>query len=123
MRLKDDINNGNKKDVTEAETLILKEFLGNYLIVRLTNKFFLDVSKPVIRLLDYFEAEDPNIYKRWDMIAEQFYDFLAKVMKKTGIDEDISVSELLKIDFTDTSLHLSDSEIFLGGIVESFLEE
>ena len=122
-RLKDDVNNSNKKDVTEAETLILKEFLGNYVIVRLTNKFFLNVSKPVIRLLDYFEAEDPIIYKRWDMIAELFHEFLAKFMKKTGIDDDVSVTELMKIDFTDTSLHLSDSDIYLGGRVESFLEE
>ena len=67
-RLKDDVHKSYKKDVTEAETLIFKEFLGNYVIVRLTNKFFLDVSKPVIRLLDYFEAEDPIINKRWDKL-------------------------------------------------------
>ena len=57
------------------------------------------------------------------MIAELFHDFLAKFMKKTGIDDDVSVTELMKIDFTDTWLHLNDSDIYLGGRVESFLEE
>lgn len=41
-RLRDDVESCKKKDISEAENIILKDFLGNYLVVRLTNMFFLN---------------------------------------------------------------------------------
>ena len=43
-KLRDDVQSGARKDITEAETIILRDFLGNYIVVRLTNMFFIDVS-------------------------------------------------------------------------------
>lgn len=53
-QLRDRIKSGEQKDVTEAESVILKEFLENYLVVRLTHMFFIDVSEPVLILLNHF---------------------------------------------------------------------
>ena len=83
-KLRDKIKMGLHKDVTEAETTILKDFLGNYLVVRLTNMFFIDVSDPVVTLLNHFDSEEPLIHKRWDMLANFFYKFLSKFMKNAG---------------------------------------
>ena len=121
-KLRDKIKMGLHKDVTEAETTILKDFLGNYLVVRLTNMFFIDVSDPVITLLNHFESEEPLIHKRWDMLANFFYKFLSKFMKNAG-GENEPISELLKTDFKDSKLQLSDGNIFLGGKVETFLKD
>ena len=32
--LRDDVESGKKKDITEAETVILQDYLSNYLVVR-----------------------------------------------------------------------------------------
>ena len=121
MKLRDNIESGQQKDVTEAETIILKDFLGNYLVVRLTNMFFIDVSDLVLTLLNHFESEEPIIHKRWDMLSDFFYKFLTKFMKNAG-GEDVPISNLLKTDFTESNAQLSDRDIFLGGKVETFLK-
>ena len=121
-RLRVDLESGKKKDISEAETIILKDFLGNYLVVRLTNMFFLDVSSPVLTLLNFLETEEPLIYKRWDMMAELFYDIFSKFMKSDRA-ENILITELLDVVFTDSSLQHSDTEIFLGAKVEAFIKE
>ena len=121
-KLRDSINMGLHKDVTEAETTILKDFLGNYLVVRLTNMFFIDVSNPVINILNHFESDEPLIHKRWDMLADFFYRFLTKFMKNAGGENEL-IGELLKTNFQDSKLQLSDEEMFLGGKVETFLKD
>ena len=121
-QLRDRIKSGEQKDVTEAESVILKEFLENYLVVRLTNMFFIDVSEPVLILLNHFESEEPIIHKRWDTLANFFFKFLSKLMKNAG-GEDARIDDLLKVDFTDLKAQLSDEDIFLGGKAETFLKE
>ena len=111
-RLRDDVESGKKKDMSEAETIILKDFLGNYLVVRLVNMFFLEVSSPVLTLLNFLETEEPLIYKRWDMMAELFYDMFSKFMKSDRAEN--IPTELLDVVFTNLSLQHSDTEIFLG---------
>ena len=96
-KLRDNIESGQQKDVTEAETIILKDFLGNYLVVRLTNMFFIDVSDLVLTLLNHFESEEPIIHKRWDMLSDFFYKFLTKFMNNAG-GEDVPISDLLKTE-------------------------
>ena len=120
--LRDKVKSGDKKDVTDAETVILKEFLENYVMVRLTNMFFIDVSEPILTILNHFESEDPIIHKRWHTLADFFSKFLSKFMKNAG-DDKSPINELLDIDFTVSKNQLSDQDIFLGGKVESFLKE
>jgi hypothetical protein len=121
-KLRDDVDSNRKKDVTESETIILKDFLSNYLVVRLTNMFFLDVSSPVLTLINHFESEEPSIYKRWDVMSEFFYDMLAKFIKNAG-GENVPITDILRIDFADRKLHYSNKEIYLGSKVETFLKE
>ena len=122
ISLRDKVKSGDKKDVTDAETVILKEFLENYLMVRLTNMFFIDVSDPILIVLNHFESEDPIIHKRWHTLADFFTKFLSKFMKNAG-GEKSPINELLDMDFTVSKNQLSDQDIFLGGKVESFLKE
>ena len=84
--------------------------------------FFLNVSIPVLTLLDHFETEDPIIFKRWEMIWDLFHNILSKFLKNAG-GEDASIRELINIDFSDRNLQLKDSNIFLGKRVEGFLKE
>ena len=120
--LRDDVESGQMKDVSEAVTTILQEYLCNYLTVRWSNMFFLDVSSPFLEVINHFEEEEPMIFKRWDVIFNLFNDVLAKFMKNAG-GEDVAVTELFKLDFTDRKLQLDDSKIYLGGKVETFLKE
>ena len=39
---------GTRKDVTQAKQFILKEFSSNYISVKLSNKFILDILEPII---------------------------------------------------------------------------
>lgn len=121
-KIRDDINAGSKKDISEAESIILKEYLGNYINVRLTNMFFLDVSAPVLTLLNHFETEDPLIFKRWEMMWDLFHDILSKFLKNSG-GEDATIRELVNLEFSDRNLRHKDSNIFLGKRVEGFLKK
>ena len=123
-KLRDDVEAGIKKDISEAETIILKDFLGNYLVVRLTNMFFLDVTAPVLTLLNHFETEEPLIFKRWEMMWDLFHDMLSKFLKNAGDPgDDASIKDLMMLDFSDRNLQLKDSSIFLGKRVEAFLKD
>ena len=82
IRLRDKVKSGDKKDVTEAENVILKEFLENYLMVRLTNMFFIDVSEPVLILLNHFESEDPIIHRRLGDLSRLFLQISQHVHEK-----------------------------------------
>ena len=45
-----------KYEASETEMIVIENYLGHYLEVRLSNRFLIDVSKPVIEVLDYFES-------------------------------------------------------------------
>ena len=121
-KLKDNIESGQKKDITEAEKVLMKEYLGNYIVVRLNNKFFLDVAAPVLKLINFFEEEEPMIFKRWERLAMLFQDYLGKFLKDAGGD-DKPIKDLLRIDFKDRVLQLNDGDIYLGERVENYLKE
>ena len=55
-------------------------------------------------------------------MAELFYDMFSKFMKSDRT-ENIPITELLDVVFTDSSLQHSDTEIFLGAKVEAFIKE
>jgi hypothetical protein len=121
-KIKDDLESGVKKDITEAEKVILKDFLGDYIVVRLNNKFFLDVAAPVLKLINFFEAEEPMIFKRWERLCHLFQNYLGKFLKNAG-GEDKTIQDLLKIDFKDRELQLDNADIYLGARVEAYLRE
>ena len=121
-----DVKTGVNKDPTETEMTLLEKYMGNYVEVRLTNKFLLDVTAPLMKFLDTFEKNEVKVHVRFEKIVSLIYDFASKYLKNAGLDDDedtITAKKLLKIKFTDEDLQLSNKDIFLGPSVDSFLEE
>ena len=67
---------GTMKDLTQAEQFILKEFSSNYITVKLTNKFILDISEPILTCINHFE--EPKIFERFDVMGDFLVTFMAK---------------------------------------------
>ena len=57
-----------KYEASETEMIVIENYLGHYLEVRLSNRFLIDVSKPVIEVLDYFESSTVRVFDRHDKI-------------------------------------------------------
>ena len=126
QRLTKDIQDGKHKDISASEHFILKEFSSNYLIVRLCNKFILDVSQPIMTCINHFECEEPKIYERFDVLGDLLVKYMAKLMKNGGRKagkDDFTTKDLLDVDVTDKALQLSDRELWLGPKVDDFLSE
>jgi hypothetical protein len=122
-RLKHDIETGDHKEITDTEHVILKEYLANYIYLRLTNKFIIDVSEPIIYIIDFFESSTPRIHERWDRMYQFFFDILGKFVKNAANLQEKRMSAVLRIDFSDSSYHLDNKRVFLGPKVDCFLKE
>ena len=53
---------GTQKDIMQAEQFILKEFSSNYISVKLSNKFILDILEPIMTCINRFEAKEPKLF-------------------------------------------------------------
>ena len=114
------------KEPTDTEMTILTEYKCNYLELRLTNKFILDVSGPLIKFLNYFESSEVRVHQQFASIVDIVYNFLSKFLKNAGMgdkEETVTGRRLLKVDYKDKKLQLDDEKIFLGGKVDGFLKE
>ena len=123
-KLADDVKTGEVKDLTAAETFILKHFSSNIIPVQLTNKFILDVSAPIMKMINHFESEDPNIFSRYETLLDFTATFMAKFFKNGGLKEEQDVANpkmLLDIDVSDRSLQLSNQNLYIGPKVEAFI--
>ena len=120
------LQDGIKKDPTETEMTLLKEYMSNYIEVRLTNKFIIDVAAPLMKFLDTFEKDEVKIHVRHDNIVDLLYCYSSKYLKNAGLtnDEDlVTADKLIKIKYDDKKLQLSDKDIFLGPLVDEFMAE
>ena len=124
-KLQGEIRTGTHKDITSAEQFILKEFCSNYVSVRLSNKFVLDVSDPILTCINHFECEEPKIYERFDVLGDFLVTFMAKFLKNGGKTrgEETTTRDLLDINVNDKSLQLSNKDVYLGPKVEGFMDE
>ena len=115
-------------EASETEMIVLEKYLGNYLEIKLSISFILDVCKPVMDLISFFESEKVRIQDRHAKLVLLFHDYLSKFMKNAGLENNNNLAkvdgeELLKVKFTKRENQLSDEEIFLGPKVEAlFLE-
>ena len=110
-------------NIPGAEQFILKEFTSNYVTVKLCNKFIIDVSSPILTLINHFESEEPKIFDRFDAIGDFMVTFMAKFMKYGGGQKKgakLTTKDLLNVDVMDKELQLSDANIYLGPKVEAF---
>ena len=60
--LKEKVMRG-KYDASETEMIIMEHYLGNYLEVRLSQCFILEVDKPIIQLINFFESQQIHIHQ------------------------------------------------------------
>ena len=111
------------KDVSETEIKILDIFLKDYIEVRLTNQFLIEVGKPFIKFIDFFESREIRVHHRHSKMMLLLSQHLSRFLKDGGIENDnVTPRELLKVDFKNSSNFLSNSEVFVGPLVKKFLK-
>ena len=121
--LAEQVKSGAKKDLTEAEMVLLEEYLGNYVEFRLTTKFLCDTSDFILKFLNTFEKRESQVHRRHQLIVEFVYSLLSKLLKNAGLgDEDIVTADtILNVNFKEEKLHKSFKEIYIGPKAEEFL--
>ena len=116
-----------KYEASETEMIVLEKYLGNYLDVKLSIAFILDVSKPVMELINFFESEKIRIQDRHRKLVSLLHNLLGKFFENAGCNDSnnnsVEGEDLLKVKFGDRKRQLNDDEIFLGPRVESLLRE
>lgn len=87
----------------------------------LCNKFILDMSKPILTLINHFEEEEPNIFDWFNILGE----FLSKFLINGGQkDSDlVKTKDILSIDVSDCSLQLDDKDLYLGPKAKAFINK
>ena len=115
-----------KYEASETEMIVLEKYLGNYLEVKLSTAFILDVCKPVMDLISFFESEKIRIQDRHRKLVLLLHNLLGKFMKNAGLDPNnnkVDEEKMLKVNVGEKKNQLSDDEIFLGPRVEKLLRE
>ena len=111
-------------EASQTEMIVLKQYLGNYLEVRLSCHFIIDVSKPVMDLISFFESSKVRIQDKHGKLVFLLYNYLSKFMKQAGCENNNPTgSQLLQAKFEDSSKQHGDKDIFLGSGVESLLRK
>ena len=113
-------------EASETEMIVLEKYLGNYLDVKLSTAFILDVCKPVMELISFFESEKIRIQDRHVKLVLLLHNLLGKFVKNAGLDPNnnkVDGDEMLKVNVCDRDIQLSDEDIFLGPRVEALLRE
>ena len=60
---------------SETEMIVLEEYLGSYLEVRLSNSFLVEVCKPVIQMIDFFKSNSMRVQYRYEKRARRVLRF------------------------------------------------
>ena len=89
--------------------------------------FILNVGEQIMTLINHFEAEGPNIYERFQLIADFLVTFIGKFLVNGGditeYDEEIKISDILQVEFRERKAQLSNKDIFLGSRADGFIFE
>jgi hypothetical protein len=103
--------------------IVLEEYLGSYLEVRLSNSFLVEVCRPVIQMIDFFESNSVRVQYRYEKLVMLLFDFLSKFAKDAGVtnNNDPDGKALLKARYRGEKNQLSNKEIWLGKKVEALL--
>ena len=108
---------------SETEMIVLEEYLGSYLEVRLSNSFLVKVCKPVIQRIDFFESNSVRVQYRYEKLVMLLFHFLSKFAKDAGVtnNNDPDGKALLKAHYKGEKNQLSNKEIWLGKKGEALL--
>ena len=113
-------------DPSDTEMIVLEKYLGDYLEVKLSNLFILDVCKPVMDMISFFEAEKVRIHERHKKLVVLYKDYLGKFMKNGGSEDEnnnVQGEEVLNVKYDQRDKQLDDDDIYLGPKVEALLLE
>ena len=112
-------------EASETEMIVLENYLSNYIEVRLSNCFILDVCQPVMELISFFESQKIRIQDRHSKLVLLLHSYLSKFMKNAGIEDNKSPTgkRLLKVPYKERNKQLPDKDIHLGKSVEALLLE
>ena len=134
---------------SETEIIVLTKYLRGYLEVRLSQCFLLEAVKPIMKLINYYEAGEVRIYTMHSEVLDLLKVLLARfvhimanvifmltimlrfvkssVMGTALANNNLSNVEvgrrLLQIKFTEKVNQVADKELWLGGKVEGLLAE
>jgi len=112
------------KEASEAEMVVMELYLANHLEVSLNSAFLLEVARPVMDMISYFESSQIRIQHKQSKLILLLHDYLAKFIKNAGVENNnASGKALLEVNFKDKSKQRSDRSIFLGKKVEAVLEK
>ena len=114
-----------KYEASKTEMIVVEKYKGNYLEVKLASLFIIDVSKPVMDLISFFESNKIRIHDKQGKLVILLYDYLSKYLKQAGLEGNNNPTgeQLLKVKYKDTNIQLSNKDIYLGSRVETLLRK
>ena len=111
------------RELSESETLILEHYLGNYILVRLQNKFLKASCKEIINFIDFFESRSIRVHQRYTKAAELLTKHMSYWLKNGGSSDGkpLTVEEMSKFKPRNGE-KLSRRNVFIGTDTRSFIE-
>ena len=100
-----------KYEASKTEMIVVEKYKGNYLEVKLASLFIIDVSKPVMDLISFFESNKIRIHAKQGKLVILLHDYLSKYLKQAGLEGNNNPTgeQLLKVKYKDTNIQLSRS--------------
>ena len=113
---------------SETEMIVMENYLGNYMEVRLSQCFILEVDKPIMELIDFCESRKVRIHLIYQSMVSLVTTWLSKFVSGTvmpvacGDAMDLA-KKLLKVKYREKENQLDNEQIWLGKRVEALLTE
>ena len=118
---------------SETEMIVIEKFIGNYLEVRLSQCFILEVDKPIMDLIDKFESSQVRVHMLYRSLLGLFKTMLPKFVTSNAMDQAIGnnnlnsdfamADKLLDIEYELKENQLSSKDLWIGGKAEQLLKE
>ena len=124
--IKGKLSNLREEKQTDTEKVIKEIYLEQYVEVRLTNKFLLDVTEDLLEFLYCFESDEPKVHVRFEKTVLLLFNYACKFLVNGGLSDEtdvVNAKHVLTVDYSDEDLQLSNSKIFLGERVDTFLKD
>ena len=121
-RLAEDVKAGRHEDITAAEEFIMENYLSNYIYIRLCNQFIIEVSKPILTVINHFESEEPVVFSRFEVLVDFLTTLFSKFLINGGMDKDnVKTKDLLELNVREKKLQLGPKDVYLGSKAEQFI--
>ena len=109
------------KEPSDTEQVIMDIFLKNYLEVRFTNLFLIDVCQPFLDYIDFFESRKVRCHVRFPKMALLLAEHMGKFVAENTAE--LSPSQLLKVDVLNPNTWLAKDKVMVGQGVNKLLKE